>query len=157
MQIEVDDPRRDDVVQLLREHLADMHATSPAESVHALEPEALAAPDLTFWTARQHGALLGCVALKQVTGDLAELKSMRTRVAARGLGVGRRMLVHVIDEATQRGLRRVSLETGTQEFFAPARMLYRSAGFLECGPFGTYGPDPSSTFMSLELPAGGRR
>lgn len=152
MRIDVDDPRRDDVVRLLEEHLADMYATSPAESVHALDPAALATPDLTFWTAREAGVLLGCVALKQLTEHHGELKSMRTSAVARGSGVGRRMLGHVIDAAGARGWRRLSLETGTQDFFAPARGLYRSAGFVECEPFGEYVRDPSSVFMTVALP-----
>ncbi len=156
MRIDVDDPTRPDVVRLLQEHLADMYATSPAESVHALDPAALTTPDLTFWTAREDGVVVGCAALKRLTDEHAELKSMRSASAARGRGVGVRLLAHVLAEATARGYRRVSLETGTQDYFAPARGLYRSHGFVECGPFADYAPDPSSTFLTLAIatPAG---
>lgn len=149
--IAVDDPGRADVRRLLDEHLADMHATSPPESVHALDHAALAAPGLTFVTARAAGRLLGCGALAQLAPDAGELKSMRTAAAARGRGVGAAVLGHLLALAAGRGYARVSLETGSQDAFAPARRLYARHGFVVCGPFGSYGPDPHSVFMALEL------
>ena len=151
-----DDPQRPDVVALLQDHLTDMHATSPAESVHALDPAALTAPELTFWTARTAGGtLLGTVALKELHALGGELKSMRTAPAARGRGVGTVLLDTALAEAAARGYRTVHLETGTHDFFAPARRLYTRAGFVPCGPFGDYGPDPHSAFFRLDLlPAG---
>lgn len=150
--IRPDDPHRPDVLALLEEHLADMYATSPAESVHALDPASLVGPGMTFWTARDAaGALLGCAALKQLTTDDAELKSMRTATAARGRGVGGALLAHVLAEAVTRGCRTVHLETGTQDYFAPARRLYERAGFVECPPFGTYVEDPHSVFYRRVL------
>lgn len=151
MLISTDDPRRTDVLALLEEHLADMYATSPAESVHALDPDALALPGVTFWTAREGELLLGCAALKSLSPDHAELKSMRTATAARRRGVAGRLLDHVLAEARQRGHRRVSLETGTEDYFAPARTLYKTRGFDECGPFEGYALDPNSVFLTLEL------
>lgn len=152
--IRPDDPQRADVLALLEEHLADMYATSPAESVHALDPAALAVPGLTFWTARDDaGGLLGCVALKELAADDGELKSMRTATAARGRGVGGALLAHVLGEARARGYRTVHLETGTEEYFAPARRLYARAGFAPCPPFGAYVEDPHSVFLRLALDA----
>lgn len=154
--VAVDDPQRPDVVALLQDHLTDMHATSPAESVHALDPAALTAPELTFWTARTAGGtLLGTVALKELHALGGELKSMRTAPAARGRGVGTVLLDTALAEAAARGYRTVHLETGTHDFFAPARRLYTRAGFVPCGPFGDYCPDPHSAFFRLDLlPAG---
>ncbi|WP_421736094.1 GNAT family N-acetyltransferase [Cellulomonas sp.] len=150
--INTDDPTRPDVLELLGEHLADMHATSPAESVHALDPTALAAPGITFWSARAaDGTLLGCAALKQLGPTDGELKSMRSATAARGRGVGSALLAHVLDAAAERGLRTVHLETGTQEYFAPARRLYERAGFVACPPFADYVLDPHSAFYRLTL------
>ncbi|SFR70835.1 putative acetyltransferase [Agromyces sp. CF514] len=142
------DPR---VLRLLEDHLADMHATSPAESVHALDVSGLADPSITFWAVADGDDLLGCVALKQLSPEHGELKSMRTDAAARGRGLGRRLLEHVLDEARARGYARVSLETGTEPFFAPARALYEKAGFAECPPFGSYSLDPNSVYYTLEL------
>jgi len=151
MRITIDDLARDDVTRLLTEHLADMHATSPAESVHALDVTGLQAPNVTFWTARRAEELLGCAALKELAADHGEVKSMRTAPAARGAGVGAALVAHVIAEARSRGYARLSLETGPQDFFAPARRLYARHGFEECGPFGDYRLDPHSVFFSLAL------
>lgn len=142
------DPR---VLRLLEDHLADMHATSPAESVHALDVSGLADPSITFWTVGDGDDLLGCVALKQLSHEHGELKSMRTDAAARGRGLGRRLLEHVLDEARSRGYARISLETGAEDFFAPARALYEKTGFTVCPPFGSYTLDPNSVFYTLEL------
>lgn len=159
--IERDDPTRWDVHQLLSEHLADMFATSPAESVHALAHSALSAPSITFWTAREKGELLGCGALKLLDSPYAttqesptqygEIKSMRTTAGARGRGVATLMLKHIVDEARRRDYQRVCLETGPQEYFAPARRLYVRNGFTECPPFADYSLDPHSVFMELRF------
>ncbi|MBO0609426.1 GNAT family N-acetyltransferase [Myceligenerans salitolerans] len=152
MHIAVDSPVAADVRLLLDEHLSEMRATSPPESVHALDHAALLAPSITFWTARDEGgALLGCVALSELGPAHGEVKSMRTAVPARGRGVGAALVRHVLAEARSRGYGRLSLETGTQEFFASARRLYGRHGFTECGPFADYRPDPFSTFMTLVL------
>ncbi len=149
-----DEPQRPDVLALLDEHLADMYATSPAESVHALDPTALSGPDMSFWTARDvDGGLLGCVALKELGPTDAELKSMRTATRSRGRGVGTALLTHVLRVATERGYASILLETGTQDYFAPARRLYERAGFAACPPFADYRPDPSSAFYRLALNA----
>ncbi|MGX1159419.1 putative acetyltransferase [Arthrobacter sp. SLBN-100] len=154
--IDRDDPASGDVHQLLGEHLADMYATSPAESVHALHHSALAAPSITFWTVREHGDLLGCGALKLLecpagTPKQGEIKSMRTRASARGRGVATLMLRHILDDARARNLERIYLETGTEDYFAPARRLYARNGFVECPPFAHYVLDPNSVFMELTL------
>ena len=152
IRIETDDPARPDVHQLLSEHLADMFATSPAESVHALDHSALKHESMTFWTAREDGVLLGCGALKALSSGHAEIKSMRTTSIARGRGVATQMLEHIVAEAARMGYERVSLETGTQDYFAPARRLYARHGFTECPPFGEYTRDPNSVFMELAVP-----
>ena len=143
---DLSDPR---IAALLEEHLADMRRVSPPESVHALDLERLKRPEIRFWTAWDAaGELLGCGALKRLSGDHAELKSMRTATAARGRGVARALLNRLLDDAREQGVRRLSLETGPQPFFAPAHALYRSAGFEACGPFEGYGEDPYSLFMA---------
>ncbi|GGO68549.1 GNAT family N-acetyltransferase [Nocardioides deserti] len=152
-----DSPLRPEVLALLEEHLRDMHATSPAESVHALDPAALAAPGTAFWTARSgEGAVLGCVALQDLGAGHVELKSMRTATAARRRGIGAGLLDRVLAEAGAAGHERISLETGTEPYFAPARALYRSRGFEECPPFGDYALDPHSVFLTRGLGTGRR-
>jgi putative acetyltransferase len=78
---------------------------------------------------------------------------MHTAQAARGRGIGRAMVGHLIGVARDRGFRRVSLETGSMAAFAPARSLYASTGFRPCGPFGDYSPSRNSIFMTLSLVA----
>lgn len=151
IRIEPDDPARPDVHALLSEHLADMFATSPAESVHALDHSALSHESITFWTARENGVLLGCGALKALSAGRAEIKSMRTTAQARGRGVATRLLEHIVAEAGRRGYELLSLETGTEDYFAPARRLYARHGFTECPPFGDYTLDPHSVFMELPV------
>lgn len=116
MKIEVDNLERTAVIALLEEHLQDMYATSPPESVHALDLDKLKAPEVTFWTGWKGEQLLGCAAIKELDGQHAELKSMRTTPAARNQGVASQLLIHVIEQAKQKGLQRLSLETGSMEF-----------------------------------------
>jgi putative acetyltransferase len=148
-----DDPRTPDVLALLTRHLELMYELSPPEEVHALDVDALAAPHVTFCSARDatDGTLLGVGALAEVAPGHGELKSMHTAAAARRRGVAGALLEHLVGLAAHRGYERVSLETGSQEGFAAARGLYARAGFTECGPYGSYGPSPYSTFMTLDL------
>jgi putative acetyltransferase len=151
LRIELDDLSRKEVQRLVAEHLTDMHATSPAESVHALDRVGLRAADVSFWTVWEAADLLGCGALKQLSPSEGEIKAMRTRPQARGRGVGAQMLEYLLDECRKRGYRTVSLETGSQDFFAPARRLYARRGFVTCPPFADYSPDPNSVYMRLVL------
>jgi putative acetyltransferase len=150
-QIALDDPRADDVRALLERHLAFANEHSPPEDVHALDLDGLLRPDISFYSYRVQGELLGIGALKALDEGHAELKSMHTAEAARGRGVGRAMVDHLLGVARARGIRRVSLETGTPEVFVPARSLYASFGFEECEPFGQYFESPWSVCMTLQL------
>lgn len=151
MRIEVDDLTRPAVLALLQEHLANMHELTPPEQVFALDVTGLRAPDITFWTVWDNAVLVGCGALKELSPTQGEVKSMRTPKALRRRGAGRAVLAHIVAEAGRRGYERLSLETGTHPDFAPAHALYRSAGFSDCGPFGSYLENESSVFMSLRL------
>jgi putative acetyltransferase len=150
-EISIDDPRASDVRGLLERHLAFANLHSPPEDVHALDVDGLLEPDVTFFSFRVDGVLLGVGALKQLDAHHAELKSMHTAEAARGQGIGGAMLAHLIGVARERGVTRVSLETGSMAAFAPARSIYAKAGFKECGPFGSYIPSVNSTFMTMSL------
>lgn len=151
MNIKVDDLRGPEIHQLLREHLQSMALHSPPESIHALDIDALRQPEITFWTAWEGAQLLGCGALKELDAGHAEIKSMRTSTQHLRKGVARKMLAHIVDEAQRRVYRRLSLETGSANAFAPARKLYESFGFSYCGPFATYVEDPYSVFMTRKL------
>jgi putative acetyltransferase len=150
-EIAIDDPRARDVRRLLQRHLAFANLHTPAEHVHALDIDGLLDPAVTFFSYRMKGELFAVGALKLLDGSHAEVKSMHTAEGVRGRGIGRAMLHHLLDVASERGCARVSLETGTMAAFAPARALYASAGFRPCEPFGDYLPSPSNTFMTLLL------
>src|SRR5690348_1707051 len=136
---------------LLHIHLTRARAETAPGSAHALDISGLQAPDVSFWTIWDEQTLLGFGALKRLSADHGEVKSMHTAEAMRGKGAGSAMLRHIISSARACGMRRLSLETGTSEYFRPARELYRSHGFLECPPFADYVLDPNSVFMSLDL------
>ena len=154
MKIELDDLSRPAIHALLEEHLRNMHALGPPESVHALDLEKLRAPGITFWSAWDDGGLLGCGALSELSPTHGEIKSMRTPEARRRTGAGRALLLHIIEVARARGYERLSLETGSVAAFEPAHRLYLSAGFTRTGPFGAYVEDPNSVFMALALRTG---
>ncbi|MFN3451570.1 MAG: GNAT family N-acetyltransferase [Sphingorhabdus sp.] len=96
-------------------------------------------------------ALAGCGALKELTPEHGEIKSMRTHADHLRKGVGATMLTHIISEARHRGYHRLSLETGSTADFAPALALYQAHGFQYCAPFGNYVEDPFSRFMTLAI------
>ena len=148
MRIVPDDLTAPAVRDLIAEHLDEMFATSPPESVHALPLASLESPDVTVWSAWDGDEVLGCGALKELDASHGEIKSMRTRAAARGRGVGAAILATILAEAQARGYERLSLETGSEEHFAPARRLYARHGFEECPPFADYTDDPNSVFMT---------
>lgn len=151
MDIRIDDLTHPAIHALLEEHLASMRAQSPAESVHALDLSKLRDPSITFWTAWDDDTLVGCGAVRELDATHGEIKSMRTPAALRRRGAGKAILQHIIDVARQRGYRRLSLETGSQDSFAAAHALYLGAGFVDTGPFGDYRPDRHSRFLTLEL------
>ena len=149
--IKVDDLTDPRIAALLQEHLDDMYRTSPPESVHALDLGKLREPEITFWSVWNGPDLVGCGALKHLDAEHAELKSMRTPNAYRRKGIGKIILEHILNEARRRGYRYISLETGSMDFFAPARRLYASYGFEPCKPFADYWDDPNSYFMTRDL------
>jgi putative acetyltransferase len=151
MEIKIDDLSSGEVIQLLEEHLVDMYATSPPESVYALDVEALKSPAITLFSGWLGGELQGCLAIKELTPQHIELKSMRTTKASRKSGVASKLLAHALNSAIEQGYQQVSLETGTQDFFLPARNLYEKFGFSACGPFADYEIDPYSHFMTRAL------
>lgn len=149
--IQVQSPTDGDVMELLNEHLASMASISPPESKHALSVEGLRDPRITFWTLRQDDQLCGCGAIFEIDPTHAEIKSMRTHSQFLRQGVASRILEHIVSESKLCGYERLSLETGSQIQFAPARSLYERFGFTICGPFAQYRLDPNSVFMTREL------
>ena len=128
------------VAALLARHVAFTRDNSPPGACFTLDIDALKAPGVTFWSACAGEDVLGCVALK--AGHLGpghgELKSLHVAEAARGRGVGARLIAKVIGHARGEGLVRLSLETGRSDGFAPSRRLYEDMGFEACPAFGPY-------------------
>jgi putative acetyltransferase len=139
------------VVDLLRLHAQGMLANSPAGSCHFLDLSGLKTPDISFWSAWDGEELAGIGALKRLGDDAGEIKSMRTAPGRLRGGTGAAILSHILAAARARGMKRLSLETGSGEAFDAAIALYRKFGFTDCGPFGDYKEDPFSRFMTRVL------
>lgn len=140
-----------DVAAVIAAHFALMRASSPEESCHVMPADQLDREGAVLLAARNDGNVLGIGALKEFAPGCGELKSMHTIAAARGRGVAKAILLGLIDTARANGLTSLSLETGSDPIFAPARRLYESQGFIECDPFDAYQQDPLSVFMTKDL------
>jgi len=150
-EIREDDLSEEGTLDLLRIHLAGMRANSPPESVFALDLSGLKAPQVTVWTVRQSGRVIGMGALKELDGSSGELKSMRTHPDHLRRGVAAHLLDFMIAEARVRGWRKLSLETGHGPAFEPALNLYRNRGFVEGAAFSDYQPSPFCQFFHMAL------
>lgn len=151
MKIVVDDLSGPKIAAFLDEHVQQMRAITPLESKYALDLDALRTPDITFWSVVDKDKVVGCGALKRLDPHHAEVKSMRTSPARTRGGIASALLDHIITEARRMGVRRLSLETGTADFFRPARKLYEKHGFDYCKPFADYSPSQHNTFMTRAL------
>ncbi|MDB5706823.1 MAG: acetyltransferase [Sphingomonas bacterium] len=151
MRIVRDELTHPDVIALLELHLRSAFENSPPGSVFALDLTGLRDPAVTLWSVWDGEDLLGLGALKELDAGHGELKSMRTAPAHLRRGVAAAMLGHLIAEGRARGYGRLSLETGSNPPFAPARALYEQAGFVPCGPFAAYKDTDFSRYYRLEL------
>lgn len=149
--LRADDLSGPETQALIRAHLANSAAISPPESIHALDMDGLQTPGVSLWSAWEGTELLAIGGLRELEPEHGEIKSMHTAAAHRGKGIGTIVLRHLIAEARRRGYRRLSLETGSQDGFAPSRALYAKHGFAVCGPYAHYRADPNSVFMTLAL------
>lgn len=139
------------VIALLRYHFDKCHEVTPSGSAHVFDASRLAEPEIDFWAAWEGEMLLGVGAMKSLDLEHGEVKSMHTAEAARRRGAASAILRQIIASSRARGLKRLSLETGSFAYFAPAVALYKAHGFVECPPFGIYRPDPNSLFLTLRL------
>lgn len=145
---DLQDPR---ILALLRYHFDKCHEVTPPGSAHVFDVSRLADPSIDFFAAWDGETLLGVGAVKYFNAAFGEVKSMHTSEAARRRGVGGAILSHIIEAARSKGVKRLSLETGSFGYFEPAVALYKSNGFTECPPFGDYRPDPNSLFLTREI------
>ncbi len=144
------------VLSLIKEHLQHMASETPPESVHSLDISALGEPDITFtaaWVGNKepNRKLAGIAALKNLGHFKAEIKSMRTASAYKRMGVATDLLTHLINTAKRENIKKLYLETGSMDSYAPARSLYEKFGFKPCAAYDNYVEDPNSIFMHLTL------
>jgi putative acetyltransferase len=151
VKIVVDDLSGPEIAQFLADHVVQMRSVSPLESKYALDLDGPRRPEITFWSVWDDDRLVGCGAIKRLDAGHAELKSMRTAPARRRSGIGALLLAHIIAESQRFGFTRLSLETGSADFFQPARSLYERFGFAYCEPFADYKPGPHNVFMTRAL------
>ncbi|MBC9880612.1 GNAT family N-acetyltransferase [Bradyrhizobium sp. INPA01-394B] len=151
MQVRIGDTFDPRVVALLDHHVAAARAQTAPGSAHALDLAGLRASDVAFWTGWDGETLVATGALKTLAPDHGEVKSMHTLQTARRRGFGGQMLRHIIAEARRREMVRLSLETGSWDYFKPAHALYRAHGFVPCAPFQGYVEDRNSLFLTLDL------
>lgn len=145
---ELTDPR---VLAMLAHHVTSARAQTAPGSAHALDLAGLKAADIAFFALWDDETLLAIGALKRLSPHEGEVKSMHTLAARRRSGAGSVMLRHLVETARRDGLHTVYLETGSWDYFQPARAFYLRHGFSECPPFGDYERDPNSVFMRLDL------
>ncbi len=151
MTISKESPLAPDLTLLMARHTAEMHFDTPPESIHMMDASQLAIPEVQFFVSRHAGEAVAMGAIKTIEAGHAEIKSMHVLAEHRGRGLSKAMLHHLITAAQASGLNRLSLETGAQDMFLPARRLYETAGFAVCGPFADYTDDPNSVFMTRTL------
>lgn len=151
MRIIVDDLSGPEIADFLAAHIEEMLSVTPLESKHALDLDGLRQPEINFWSVLDGDTLVACGALKKLDTDHAEIKSMRTAPSYKRRGVASMLLRYMISEAKRMGYSRLSLETGSIDFFAPARELYVKHGFEYCEPFADYKEDPNSVHMTKVL------
>lgn len=138
----------DELAHVLQAHWLFCTSSTPIEHVYALDASKLFSPDITVFGARIDGELVGVGAMRKLDLLHGELKSMHTLAKSRGSGVGKAMVTHIEDFARSSGIERVSLETGTNEAFRPARELYKSLGYQNCEAFGDYVLSNDNTCMT---------
>ena len=138
-----------EVLELLNKHFIELRSVSPEGSAHVLDIEGLKDQNIKFWSLWEDNLLMGCGALKFLNKEHGELKSIRVEDRFRKKNNGIKILKHLIFEAKKLNIKRISVETGTGDFFAPARKLFDKCGFKLCKPFDHYKEDPNSCYMSM--------
>jgi len=151
LEIWEDDLSGDQTLELLRLHLQGMQSSSPPGSVFALDLSGLKAAGVSVWTAWIGDAVAGIGALRDLGDRTGELKSMRTHPAFLRQGVASALLEHIVSAARERGMIRLSLETGSGPAFEPALALYRRRGFVDGEAFAQYRRSPFNQFLHLQL------
>ena len=139
------------VNELLKKHFTELRSVSPAGSTHVLDIAGLKDQSIKFWSLWENDELVGCGALKFLEKNHGEFKSIRVSNKFRKTGAGEKIINHLIEEAKKLKISKLSIETGSGDFFLPARNLFSKFGFKECSPFAHYKEDSNSCYYSLNL------
>jgi len=137
------------VNELLRIHFIELRSVSPEGSSHVLDVQGLRVPSIKFWSLWENNDLIGCGALKTLSEEHGEFKSIRIHDNFRKLGKGINVINHLINEARKLKIKRLSIETGAGDFFIPARKLFKKTGFTLCEPFAHYKEDINSVYLTM--------
>ena len=140
-----------EVNDLLIKHFIELRAASPEGSAHVLDIPGLKIPSIKFWSLWEDDKLIGCGALKFLDKEHGEFKSIRVSNEFRKKGYGEKILKHLLIKAKNLNLKKLSLETGSGDFFKPARELFKKIGFKKCPHFAHYKEDPNSCYMNLDI------
>ena len=140
-----------EVNELLKKHFIELRSVSPEGSTHVLEISGLKVPSIKFWSLWKNEKLIGCGALKFLDKSHGEFKSIRIADKFRKNGLGIKIIDHLINEAKKLNIKKISVETGSGNFFSPARKLFKKFGFETCEPFAHYKKDPNSCYFSLDI------
>ena len=139
------------VNELLKTHFIELKSVSPEGSSHVLDIEGLKVPSIKFWSLWENNELIGCGALKILSEYHGEFKSIRVANRFRQKKYGEKIIAHLIEKSKNQGIKKLSVETGAGEFFAPARKLFKNFGFKKCKPFAHYKEDPNSCYYNLNI------
>ena len=140
-----------EVDELLKKHFIELRSVSPAGSAHVLDIDGLKDPSIKFWSLWENEKLMGCGALKFLNENHGEFKSIRVADLYRGKGYGEKIITYLIQKSKKLNIKRISIETGSGEFFKSARKLFKKSGFKECEPFSHYKFDANSCYMTLSI------
>ena len=138
-----------EVNKLLKKHFIELRSVSPEGSTHVLDIDGLKNASIKFWSLWEENKLVGCGALKFLETYHGEFKSIRVADDFRKKGYGKKIIHHLISESKEIGIKKLSVETGSGNFFLPARKLFTSCGFKPCDPFAHYKLDPNSCYFNL--------
>ena len=137
-----------EVNELLTKHFKELRAASPEGSAHVLDIPGLKISSIKFWSLWENDKLMGCGALKFLSTNHGEFKSIRVHDDFRNKGNGIKVIDHLIIEAKKLNINRISLETGAGKFFEPARKLFKKCNFELCEPFAHYKEDINSLYLT---------
>ena len=140
-----------EVNDLLTKHFIELRAASPEGSAHVLDIPGLRVPSIKFWSLWENKKLFGCGALKFLSKEHGEFKSIRVHENFKNQGNGIKIIQHLVSEAKKLQIKRVSIETGAGSFFNPARKLFRNCNFEPCEPFAHYKKDINSIYLTKQI------